>query len=83
VRRQLAHPYERVFKYSRQRSVNGVADVFNRDPISEYDSVLKVWGAGRLLGVDADQVEVLPQLLQQKVKVQLHLATGKQRYPNQ
>jgi hypothetical protein len=26
---------------------------------------------------------VLPQLLQQKVKVQLHLATGKQRYPNQ
>ena len=58
--------------------MDGVADVLGGDAVPEDDSVLEVGRVSRLLGVHADQVHVLPKLVQKVVQVQLHLATDKQ-----
>ena len=60
--------------------MNGVADVLDCGAFSQDDAVVKVGRATRLLGVHADEVKVLPQLVLKVLQIELHLAAEKTRF---
>jgi len=55
--------------------VDSVTDVFDGDTIAQNNGVSEIGTIARLLGENADQIQVLPQRIKQVVKVQLHFAT--------
>ena len=59
--------------------MDGVTDVLDGDPVPEDDAVLKVGRVAGLLGVDPDQIQVLPQVVLELLQVQLHLTTKERR----
>lgn len=75
----FAHPDESVFEDRGQTAMDGVADVFDGDPVPHDDPVLEVGGVPGLLGVHPDQVQVLPQFVAQVVQIQFHFATAKRK----
>ena len=57
--------------------MDSVTDVFDGDTIAQNNGVSEIGTIARLLGENADQIQVLPQRIKQVVKVQLHFATEK------
>merc|ERR1719341_1011894 len=57
-----------------QCPVDAVTDVCNSNSIPEDNSILEIWRLSRFLGVDSDEVQVLPQNLDQVLQVELHVA---------
>ena len=51
-----------------------ITNILDSNPTAEDDSILKVRWMPRLLGVDPDQLQLLPEHLHQVVQVQLHVA---------
>ena len=74
---KATHPDESIFENLRKGPVDSVTDVFDGDTIAQNNGVSEIGTIARLLGENADQIQVLPQRIKQVVKVQLHFATEK------
>ena len=57
--------------------MDSVTDVFDGDAIAQNNGVSEIGTIARLLGKNADQIQVLPQRINQVVQVKLHFATEK------
>jgi len=53
-------PDECVFEYFWECSVNGVADVFDGDPVAQNNGVGEVRSVARLFGKNSDQIKMRP-----------------------
>ena len=51
-----------------------ITNILDGNSAAEDDSIIKVWWMSRFLGVDPDQLQLLPEHLHQVVQVQLHVA---------
>ena len=55
--------------------MNGVADVFDGDPVAQNNGVGEVRSVARLFGENSDQIKMRPKTIHQVIKIQFHLAT--------
>ena len=63
VKFRFTYPDECVFEYFRKWSVNGVADVFDGDPVAKNNGVGEVRSVARLFGENSDQIKMRPKTI--------------------
>lgn len=70
------HPDEGVLEDGDNGAMDAVADVLHRAAAPHDDGVAELRVLARLLGIDPDQRQHVPQTEQQVVQVQLHVAAA-------